>query len=136
MNGSSPPGTTLLTLLGVPGLLVAVVGLCLIAWARWLRRRLPDSQAAHWLPLLVGVAVLAPVALGVSGLINQLLDLLQALGHVHPSDKQLILSAGLREIVDQAKRVGLILAIVYLSALVVLAVVTVIERRVLRGPVS
>jgi len=130
-------------MMNVPALLIvvavlgAIAALCLpIAWARWLRRRLPDDRTARSLPWLIGVALAAPLALGVPDLLDQLITVLQAVPHVNPVYKQAVLAQGLREIVDHAKTMALILAVLYLSSLIVLAVVTGIEWRDLRDPPS
>ena len=113
---------------------LAASGLALIGWARWLRGRLPARQALRWLPLVVSVALLAPVGLWLHPLIDELLRVFQAVAHVSPVYKHTILSVGLGEVADHAKPLGLLFAALYMSSVIVLAAVTGIEWRVLRRP--
>jgi len=119
----------LLALLG-SGIAIVV----LVAWALWLRRRLPASKALHHLPWVMILTLLVPVAVGLRLLVSQLLSLFQALHHVRPVDRNALQRLALAETADQLKTVGLFLAVLSLSCLVVLTTVTWIEWRLLFRP--
>jgi hypothetical protein len=120
-------------------ILVALLGggvavAALITWALWLQRRLPKGKSTHWLPLVVSLAPVVPLGIGLRLVVHQLIDLLQAVPHVRPVDKDTLVRAALVEILDRWKTVELLFAVLSLSCLIVLVAVTGIERRVLFRP--
>ena len=126
-SGMSVAWLVPVALLGVGAAIVVPV-----AWARWLRRRLPMNKLMGWLPNVVTAVLLAPLVFGLPPLLGSVLRVLQAVPHVRPADQGRLLRFGLGECLELAKYIGLALAVLSVICLIVLATVTVFQGEALR----